>query len=133
MYSATGAGAERTAGTGASITAVIGLCQQALSRLLHNWNVAGNGTGETLRIGVCRVSGSRGGEVLHPRRTFGRQQLVVGQEPSRVRGFEGMVVVGLLQRSQEQSDGHLRRSCHPPSAVEDRVFRHGKRHGLTST
>ena len=133
MYSATGAAAVRTAGTGASITAVIGLCQQALSRLLHNWNVAGDGTGETLWIGVYRASGSRGGEVLHPRCTFGRQQLVVEQEPSRVRGFEGIVVVWLLQRSEEQCDGHLRRSCNPPSAVEDRVFRHGKRHGLTDT
>ena len=91
MYSATSAGAAHTAGTGASITAVIGLSQQ------------GDGTtGETLRIGVHRVSGSRGGEVLHPRRKFGRQQLVVEQEPSRVRGFEGIVVVWLPQKSQEQ-------------------------------
>ena len=104
--------------------------QQALKRLLHNWSEAGDGTGETIRIDVYRVSGSRGSEVLHPRRKFGRQQLVVEQESSPVRGFEGIVVVWLPQRSQAQSDGHLRRNCNPPSAVEDLVFRDGKRHGL---
>ena len=67
--------------------------QQALRRLLHNWKEAGDGTGETLRIDVYRLSGSRGSEALRPWRKFGRQQLVVEQEPSPVRGFEGIVVV----------------------------------------